>query len=90
LSDPKLLAAALVGFEQQRLEIEKKVAEMRRRLGGRAAVGTVSTDGAELTRKRAISAAGRRRIAAAQRKWWAALRKTHPGAAAAKRAVPCE
>jgi hypothetical protein len=86
--DPELLAAALVGYEQQRSEIEKKIAELRRQLGGRGA-GTVapSTNGAEpARRRRQMSAAGRKRIAAAQQKRWAAARQAtnHHAAPAAK------
>lgn len=80
-SDPELLAAALVGYEQQRSEIEAKIAELRRQLGRLRASGTpgavVSTDGGApaLRKRRAMSAAGRKRIAEAQRKRWEAARK---------------
>jgi hypothetical protein len=77
-ADAEFMAAALVGYDQQRLEILEKMAELRRQLGGRrvdAAVG--SLDGTRPVRKkRAMSAAGRRRIAAAQRKRWAKFHKT--------------
>src|SRR5712692_8763419 len=59
------LEPALFGFEHQRSQIEEKMAELRRRIGGRAA-----TVKALATKKRTMSAAARRRIGAAQRKRW--------------------
>jgi hypothetical protein len=81
MSDADFLAAALVGYEQQRVEIEKKIAELRRQLGGlrvsATAGGAVSTDGGPpaIRKRRQMSGAGRKRIAEAQRKRWAAARK---------------
>jgi len=77
LHDPELLAAALVGYEQQRFEIETRIAELRRQLGERPVrVAVGSSDGTHPTsKKRMMSAAGRKRIAEAQRKRWAAARK---------------
>jgi hypothetical protein len=76
-ADAELMAAALVGYDQRRLEILDKMAELQRQIGGsavRAAPG--SSNGARPARKkRTMSAAGRRRIAAAQRKRWAEFRK---------------
>ena len=62
-----ILAAALIGFEHQRSEIEEKIAELRRQIDGR-----VAEPAPERGR---MSAGGRQRIAAAQRKRWAALKK---------------
>jgi hypothetical protein len=82
VSDPEILAAALVGFEHKRSEIEEKMAELRRRLGGGAA---------PVPKKRTMSAAARRRIGAAQRKRWAAVKKAQvekvPSKAAKKRTM---
>ncbi|SRR5579885_2838666 len=81
-NDPELLAAALVGYEQQRSEITEKIAEIQRQLGGRAGRGSeVSANGAAPARKRTMSAAARKRIAAAQKKRWAAYRTGHAPAA---------
>jgi hypothetical protein len=84
--DSELLAAALFGYEQQRSEIETRIAELRRQLGGSwASVPTGSTDGARpAPKKRTMSAAGRKRIAAAQRKRWAEYRKGQAPAAKKK------
>jgi hypothetical protein len=77
MGDADLLAAALVGYQQQRAETLGKIAEIQRQLGGRGAgPAAPSTNGAEPARgRRQMSAAGRKRIAAAQRKRWAAYRK---------------
>jgi hypothetical protein len=77
LHDPELLKAALVGYEQQRSEIETRIAELRRQLGGRwSSVPTGSADGRQPAREpRTMSAAARKRIAEAQRKRWAAYHK---------------
>lgn len=76
-ADAELMAAALVGYGQQRLEILEKMAELQRQIGGSAVrAATGSSNGARPARKkRTMSAAGRRRIAAAQRKRWAEFRK---------------
>ncbi len=69
--DPALLRAALIGYENQLAEIEKAMAELRRKL-------RITSPGAGApakTGRRGMSAAARRRIAAAQKKRWAAYRK---------------
>src|SRR5262245_36781665 len=78
--DAELLEAALFGLEHRRKEIEEKMAELRRRLGGRAGSVTRMDAGtgaatAPMRKARILSAAARGRIAAAQRKRWAALNR---------------
>ena len=70
--DPALLRAALIGYENQLAEIEKAMADLRRRLKGGSPAAGAPAQG----RKRGMSAAARRRIAAAQKKRWAAYRKS--------------
>ena len=70
--DPSLLRAALIGYEKQLAEIEKAMAELRRKLR-MTSPGAAPAPGKAV--KRAMSAAARRRIAAAQKKRWAAYRK---------------
>ena len=70
-ADTELLVAALFGFEHQHSEIEKKMAELRQQLGGRAA----PVQKKQAPKKRTMSASARRRIGAAQRKRWAAVKK---------------
>jgi len=83
MTDAELMAAALIGLERQRSELEEKMAELRRQIGagagrrpGRPARVSAEVDsGAVPPNKRTMSAAARRRIAAAQRKRWAAIKK---------------
>jgi hypothetical protein len=76
-TDNSLLAMALIGYEAEIGKINAAIAEIRGRLGEQAA----GTDGQPGSRKRTMSAAGRRHIAAAQRKRWAAVRKQAKSAA---------
>jgi len=70
MSDAELMAAALLGLEHQRSEIEEQMAEVRRVLR------KTDLSGSDVPRKMGpMSAAGRERIAAAQRKRWAAVKK---------------
>jgi hypothetical protein len=78
--DAEVLEAALIGLEHRRSEIDEKMAELRRKLGSRAARGTrmdarAGSAAAPVRKKRTLSAGAGRRIAAAQRKRWAALKK---------------
>lgn len=89
LPDPGLLAAALVGYEQQRSEIVQKISEIKQQLGGRAernGHGPVSVTEAAPAGRRTMSAVARKRIAAAQKKRWAVFHKEHAPASAKKSA----
>ena len=73
MDDASLLRAALVGYRNQLAEIDRAIAEIRRRLGGR---GSVTSNRASKPRvRRELSAAARKRIADAQKKRWAAFHK---------------
>ena len=78
--DFELLRAALIGFDHQREEVEQKIAELRRLLGGQSSRVT-SADGHV---GRTLSAAARARIASAQRKRWAAYKAQQGKGPAAK------
>jgi hypothetical protein len=78
--DAELLAAALVGYQYQRSEIEAKMAELRRQIGGRVAPAPKG----EATKKSRLSPAARRRIAVAQLKRWAAFHKSKESPTAKK------
>jgi hypothetical protein len=69
MSDAELMAAALLGLEHQRSEIEEQMAEVRRVLR------KTDLSGSDVPQMGPMSAAGRERIAAAQRKRWAAVKK---------------
>ena len=64
-----MLRAALVGYQYQLSYIASKMAEIQKQIGGKL----VSASAETTVKKRALSAAARRRIGAAQRKRWAAL-----------------
>jgi len=80
LGDGDLLEAALVGFEAKRSEIERKIEELRQRLGRGTGEqgGTASKDSPQpiARKRRTLSAAARKRIGAAQRRRrWAEVQK---------------
>ena len=79
MTDAELMAAALIGLERQRSELEERMAELRQRLEGgtgQAARKSAEVDSGPATpKKRTMSAAARKRIAAAQRKRWAEIKK---------------
>jgi hypothetical protein len=64
--DHFLLEMALIGYAEQRREIESAIAALRSQLGTRST--PAAADGAKPKRK--LSAAARKRIAAAQKKRW--------------------
>src|ERR671936_410184 len=73
--DNSILEAALIGLEQQRSQIDAKMAEIRRRLrtgGGGAAPTSEAAPGRRA--RRVLSPAARKRIADATKKRWAAYR----------------
>jgi hypothetical protein len=78
-TDPDLLAAALIGYQEMRKDIDARMSELRARIGGQPASAPLAEAGAT---KRSVSPAARRRMAAAQKRRWAAARKAQAGAAA--------
>ena len=66
----EIIAAAIAGFEEQKKQLNAKIAELRQMLNPSATDGS-----APVPVRRTMSAAARARIAAAQRKRWAASRK---------------
>ena len=87
----ELLHAALVGLERKRDDIEGHIAEVRRKLGGRA----VASDSARsdvsappARKRRRMSAAARARMAQAQRKRWATAKGAGTVASVRKQPLP--
>jgi hypothetical protein len=78
-NDTSLLHAALVGYQNQLTEIDRAVADIRKRLGGRMSGASATHAPARRTGRRPLSAAARKRIAAAQKKRWAAFHKQKQG-----------
>jgi cell division septum initiation protein DivIVA len=74
-----IIEAAIVGFEQQKRQIDETIAELRAQLNGSAEAKNGHranvADTVTVRKKRHISAAGRRAIAEAQRKRWAAQKE---------------
>ena len=74
----EIIEAAILGFEQQKKNIDERIAELRELLDGtRATTNAVARPIASreaARRKGTMSAAGRKAIAEAQRKRWAASR----------------
>jgi hypothetical protein len=78
--DTSLLTAALVGYQQQLAEINSKIAQIKKALGGRTVIASPDGGGGDIPsqfakRRGRMSAAARKRIGAAQKKRWAAYRK---------------
>ena len=64
-----MLRAALVGYQYQLSYVASKMAEIQKQIGGKH----VSASAEPIVKRRALSAAARRRIGAAQKKRWAAF-----------------
>jgi hypothetical protein len=77
-TDKALLEAALIGYRHQAEEIAEKIADIRRELGGKSPVAAPKAAPAP-GKKRAMSAAARKRIAAAQKKRWAEYHRLKEG-----------
>ncbi|HLK50411.1 MAG TPA: hypothetical protein VKT49_19860 [Bryobacteraceae bacterium] len=92
--DADFLAAALRGYEQQRSQIEARMAELRKELGRRGAGNSAGawsgSTSAPARKKRTLSAAARERIAEAQRKRWAAARQGSKPSAAERPAAAAQ
>jgi hypothetical protein len=82
--DRATLEAALIGYQHQVEEIQGKIADIRRMIGGSGPAPAAATSAAQPKAKKAapqrkqkhkMSAEGRARIAAAQRARWAKVKK---------------
>jgi hypothetical protein len=82
--DSSILEAALIGYQHQRDEIDVKMAEIRRQIGGQTPQASGSAGTVEAPRKRVLSAAARKRMGAAQRKRWAEFKKAKEAPAPVK------
>jgi hypothetical protein len=74
-----MLEMALVGYQARHAEITAAMNEIRKKLGPGRRPALASGGGDAPTsfrKKRALSAASRKRMAAAQRKRWAAYKKS--------------
>jgi len=72
--DPALLEAALEGLQHRLDDVNEKIQEVRRSLGGMRGRAARPAGTPSATRhRRTMSAAARKKIAAAQRRRWAAF-----------------
>src|ERR1035437_1217073 len=67
----EIIAAAVEGYEAQKIRIDGKIAALRAMLPGGSPEAAAAPEAP--TRKRKVSAAARRRMAIAQKKRWAAI-----------------
>jgi hypothetical protein len=81
---PAIITAAILGFEEQKRNIDTQVAELRALLSGHATEAAAAPE-APQRKRRKMSAAGRKAIAEGQRKRWAASKKTLEAPPKAKR-----
>jgi hypothetical protein len=70
---PEIINAAILGFEQQKLEIDAEIAELRTLLPGGLASPAATPDAAPRKRRK-FSAAARRRMKEAQQRRWAKIK----------------
>src|SRR5689334_20052333 len=82
----QILNAALENLTSKRQQLDEQIAEIRQLLGG--STDRASPTAEPATRKRTISAAGKRAIAEAQRRRWAAKKAESAPTAAPKAAKP--
>jgi hypothetical protein len=81
--DSSILEAALIGYQHERDQIDAKIAEIRRQIGGQ--IPQASAPEGEAPTKRVVGAAARKRMAAAQRKRWAEFKKAKEAPAPVKK-----
>jgi hypothetical protein len=82
----EIVAAAILGFEEQKRGLDAQIAELRVFLSGEPAESTTTPISTDRPRRK-ISAAGRKAMADAQRKRWAA-KKGNPEPQATPTATP--
>lgn len=73
-TDPALLRAALVGYEDKLARIDAAISEIRHAL---EQMGRPAAEGTPRRARRKMTRAARARIAAAQKKRWAEYKKSH-------------
>jgi hypothetical protein len=74
---PAIITAAILGFEEQKRNIDTQLAELRAMLPGHT-TEAAATPEPPTRKRRKMSAAGRKAIAEAQRKRWAVSKKVAP------------
>ena len=80
----EIISAAILGFEEQRRQLDVQIAELRGMLS-HSPDGSTPGPKPKGRKKRRMSAAGRKAIAEAQRKRWAAVKTTTAAPKATKK-----
>ena len=70
---PEIIAAAILGFNEQKRHIDSQISELQTMLHGRSAGTAVTAEVPTITRRK-ISAAARRRMALGQQKRWVTIK----------------
>lgn len=73
-NDPGVLAAALIGYQSQRDDIQKKIDALKAQLGRGKASKAVGRPAAKPRKAHRISPEGLKRIREAQKRRWAAAK----------------
>ena len=84
---PEIITAAILGFEEQKRNIDSKITELRAMLPGGPGE-TASTPEVPTPKRRKFSAAARRRMKEAQQRRWAKIKGESEPAAPAKPVAP--
>jgi len=71
---PEIIAAAIAGFEQQKIHIDAQIAELRAMLSGGLSEPAVRPEAPTKGKRKKFSAAALRRMKEAQQKRWAKVR----------------
>jgi hypothetical protein len=84
----ELLTAAVLGFEEQKRQIDAKIAELRALLAGGPGEPTAATPEAPTRKRKKFSAASRRKMALPQKARWAKIRGESEPPAPARAEAP--
>jgi len=71
---PQIISAAIAGFEQQKVQIDTQIAELRAMLSGDSVESSVAAPEATPSTRKKFSAAARKKMAVAQKARWAKIR----------------
>ena len=77
----QIIAAAILGFEEQKRRLDEQITELRGMLSGTPTASSAAPESAEKRPRRKMSAATRKAMAEGQRKRWAAKAQSAPEAA---------
>jgi len=85
---PQIISAAIAGFEQQKIDIDNQIDQLRAMLSGGPAESTVATQEAPARKRKKFSAAAIKRMREAQKARWAKIKGESEPAAQAPAKAP--